>query len=306
MSGPGVPCLQPAAGNGPAVRRVPDTPSVSAATLARVEQEVRETSRALAEQQATGSRSAATLPVYRVKVQIHIIRGSHKGERRFGRDAARRKVFAVLQAGYNGAESPDSEPMGIDFRLKRITITRNDRWYHARMNSRADRQMKARLHRGTASTLNIYVNKPRPPAHLRGLLLGYSRFPWKYRGHRKLDGVTINIRSLPVPGSKTGFNLGDTVVHETGHWLGLLHTFQGGCTGSNDGVTDTPAERNQYGNTNCVDPTNLCDPTDVLVKGLYDPAYNFMEYTRDGCMRMFTAGQHQRVVDMYKTFRLGH
>ena len=299
--GPGVQCLVP--GGAPAVRRAPDTPPVSAATLARVEREVSAVARARAASSPTAR--SATLPVFRVKVQIHVIHGTHKGESRLKRRGARTKVFQVLRNAYNGAQSDVSERMGIVFDLKRITVTRNDRWFHARMNSAADRQMKRRLHRGNASTLNIYVNKLRPPAQLRGLLLGYSRFPWKYAGHERLDGVTINVRSLPIRGSRTGFNLGDTVVHETGHWLGLLHTFQRGCDPYNDGVADTPAEKNEYGNMGCADLDNLCDPSDVLVDGMYDPAYNFMEYTRDACMRMFTAGQHERVVDMFATYRAG-
>jgi hypothetical protein len=45
--------------------------------------------------------------------------------------------------------------MGVTFRLKRITVSRNDRWYHAAPMTRVDKQMRNRLHRGTASTLNI-------------------------------------------------------------------------------------------------------------------------------------------------------
>ena len=296
VPGPDVSCLAPT--GTPGLTRAPDTPHLSAATRARVQREAQDAV-------TTRARSAAPLPVYRVRVQIHIIHGRHKSERKFKPAGARTKVFRVLQNAYNGAESTDSAPMGFVFDLKRITVTKNDAWYHARQGSRADRQMKRRLHRGTAQTLNIYVNKPRAPAGFSGLLLGYSTFPWNYPASRKQDGVTVNILSLPVQHSRVGYNLGDTVVHETGHWLGLLHTFEGGCFGPNDGVADTPAERDPQGNLGCADLTNICDPTEVTIDGLADPAYNFMEYTMDACMRMFTPGQRHRADGMYLRFRLG-
>jgi hypothetical protein len=298
------PCLDRGDAALPAARRDADTTPVTPAMVKRVRREVaaaKERDRDTSDG-TVGSRSALALPTIHVKVQIHLIHGSHKRERAIGRKAARRKVFAILQNAYNGGESASSEPMGVVFRLKRITISKNDRWYHARPMSSADVQMKNRLHRGGATTLNIYVNKPKGSG--AGLLLGYSRFPWQYRHHKKLDGVTINVRSLPG-GTAWGYNLGDSVVHETGHWLGLWHTFQGGCDGPNDGVADTPAEKNPYGNFDCVNQANLCNPDDVLVNGYFDPAYNFMEYTKDACMQMFTAGQHERVSRMFATFRAG-
>jgi hypothetical protein len=289
----------------PAARRIPDTPAVSAATLDRVRREMAATPTA-ASVAAPSAARAATLRTYRVNVQIHVIHGSHRHERWVKRRSAWR-LFHILQGAYAGEQSSSSEPMGIRFVLKRITVSKNDRWYHALPMSRADRQMKRRLHRGTARTLNIYIN--RPPRIGGSFLLGYSRFPWQYRRHKTLDGVNINSESIPH-GRARNYNLGDTVVHETGHWLGLLHTFQGGCEGT-DGVADTPAEAEA--SWHCEQGRNTCpveyDPVKktyvVVDDGAPDPIHNFMDYSYDYCMFMFTPGQHQRVVDQFAKYRYG-
>ena len=72
-------------------------------------------------------------------------------------------------------------------------------------------------------------------------MLGWSRFPWQSAETPRLDSVSVNFAALPG-GKASGYNLGDTVVHEVGHWLGLFHTFQGGMPGRRRPVADTNAE----------------------------------------------------------------
>lgn len=275
-------CLRPADASTPAFRRGLDTSRVSTDTAREVQQVLRQTSAAtgepLAARTSSAERTTITVPVY-----IHLIRGRHRGDRNISKYQAR-WVFGTLRAGFAGGQNPAAmTSTGFNFVLKSIRVTRNDRWYHAAPFSAADRRMKRRLHRGNARALNIYLNR----AEAGGLpLLGFSRFPWQYRGTPRQDGVTINVEALRG-GRAVGYNLGDTLIHETGHWLGLFHTFERGCGPIGDAVSDTPAE---------AEPSFTCPVTrDTCTAPGTDPVHNFMDYSYDSCMNHFTPGQINRM-----------
>ncbi|HEX8173856.1 MAG TPA: zinc metalloprotease [Pyrinomonadaceae bacterium] len=203
--------------------------------------------------------------------------------------------IAAMNEHYSGLDTPAyrTAASNTSFRFVRagVTRTQNDTWYAAGPGSAGQTEMKNALHQGTADDLNFYTNSG-------GGYLGWATFPNEYAGAPSQDGIVCYWASLP--GSNyVPYNEGDTGTHEAGHWLGLYHTFQGGCLGSGDGVADTPAERAAtYG---C--PTKAQD-TCKQNAGL-DPYENFMDYTDDPCMYKFSLGQSDRMDTMWSTYRSG-
>ena len=78
-------------------------------------------------------------------------------------------------------------------------------------------------------------------------------------------------------------------------YLGLYHTFHGGCDGDGDYVGDTPPEDSPA--FDCPEGRDSCGD------GVKDPIHNFMDYTNDSCMNTFTGGQIKRMLAMTSVFR---
>jgi hypothetical protein len=144
----------------------------------------------------------------------------------------------------------------------------------------------------TAKYFNVWV------CVLSNTLLGYSTMP--NSGTAAADeGVVIEYRSLPG-GSFSNFSAGKTLTHETGHFFNLYHIWGNNSSGCSDGddVDDTP---NQNGSTSgCLSGIK----TDNCTTGGNGIMYqNYMDYSDDACLVMFTPGQVDRMETALQTYR---
>lgn len=145
--------------------------------------------------------------------------------------------------------------------------------------------MKKQLRQGDYKTLNLYFTK-KVVADKPGVV-GQCHFPGNFQqgsDNFYYDGCVV--RSDALPG-------GQTAPHEIGHWLGLFHTFQGGCSSPGDYVDDTPA---------CME-THSCDESSDTCPDLpgLDMVHNLMAY--GNCRNAFTPGQATRMRSSYDKYR---
>ena len=120
-------------------------------------------------------------------------------------------------------------------------------------------------------------------------LLGYSSIPG---AAVEKDGVVINYTAFGTINVGAPYNLGRTATHEVGHWLGLKHIWGDSYCGD-DLVDDTPKQGNFT--SGCPDGfRSSCNNGDMG-----DMYMNYMDFTNDACMNLFTAGQKQRMLSLF-------
>lgn len=219
--------------------------------------------------------TAAATTGFNVPVAFHVI---HDGTNGLLTQTDLDNQIQVLNAAF--------APLNVSFTIASVDFTDNANWFYMEPGTTAEAQAKAALNVSPQTTLNFYT--------VQTNYLGWATFPWNLAGNPDDDGIVVLWASLPG-GPAVPYDEGDTATHEIGHWLGLYHTFQGGCSKNNDYVDDTAPER---------DPAFGCPiGRDTCKRNGPDPIHNYMDYSDDFCMYEFTAGQISRMYSAKDTYR---
>ncbi|KAK4186189.1 hypothetical protein QBC35DRAFT_281396 [Podospora australis] len=217
-----------------------------------------------------------------VDTYFHVVASSTSLSGGYLSDSALTAQLNALNAAY--------APHSYQFVLKGTDKTVNANW--ATDSNGYELTMKKALRKGTYKALNVYFLKN------MGSNLGYCYFPTSVTSGSTnfwRDGCTVLYTTVPG-GSATNYNLGHTTTHEVGHWFGLYHTFQGGCTGAGDSVADTPAQASA--SSGCPVGRDSCPSQAGL-----DPIRNYMDYSYDTCYEEFTPGQKARIDSFWTSYR---
>jgi len=233
--------------------------------------------------------------VMRIPIVFHVIYTSTNQGKLSA--ASIKNQIDVLNQAYRGntdsSTSKDGRDAGIEFYHNATKMIQNDDWF---TNCKSGSYTFRPQH--TLDT-SVYINVFTCSGDG---YLGWTWLPWTHGEGSNYQALVMNYKGFPN-GGYSKYSEGYTLVHEMGHYFGLLHTFsRGTCTvDGDDGVADTPMEArsgsscgtnyNDYSRDSCTD-----DPGP-------DPLWSFMDYSYDLCMKRFSPGQVSRMREMIELHR---
>jgi hypothetical protein len=267
-----------------------------------------------------GARLAAVLDtqVYRIPVVVHVVHNNAANN--IGgtnnpniSDAQIATQLAVLNEDFRRKTNTpgfNTNAVGADTHIEFFLATTDPdgkpttgitRQYYAQKavfdvyNSQDDAILLAQLASWpTDRYLNIWVTTLKDVLGFTQLPVATDTLGGLYATENALtDGVRIDYRYF---GRSTGtvtsklYCCGRTTTHEIGHWLGLIHTW-GDTNCGNDFVADTPTTQGPNNSASCNQINSTCSPG----KTTRNQTENYMDYSPDGCMNLFTVGQRQRM-----------
>ena len=223
------------------------------------------------------AQSITTAAVFRVPVYVHVLQDS--AGTNTVTEGNIRKTIQRLNRGFKKA--------GFVFRIKGIQTVVNDSWAHiSDPNDSVTDDIPRALKMGPPTAANIFVTD-------LDNLCGFANLPYD---ESPLESMFLNPVCM-VGGSGVG-NF-DTIIHEMGHFMGLLHTFApepDGCQSPGDEIPDTPYQKEYHFE---------CGPFDTCpnLRGR-DPTNNFMDYSEDKCKHIFTRSQIAVMRLAHKRYRI--
>jgi len=197
------------------------------------------------------------------------------------------KDFSATNSDYNKTStysSVKSGDIGIEFVLDQV-ITKSTTKRNWQLNDAMKKNSQGGISPTSPTTkLNVWV------CNLSSGYLGYAQFPG---GSSATDGIVIDNNAFGTTGSATApFDLGRTATHEVGHWMNLRHIW-GDATCGNDQVGDTPVHNTANYGCPAAGHRSTCSGTPI------EMTMNYMDYTDDACMYMFSAGQKTRMLAVF-------
>lgn len=215
-------------------------------------------------------------------------------------------------AGTNGGSSTD--PLSIDmeyeFRLAQFNPngqpTNGVNRIYSTGTDNAQDQQKALSYWDSKKYFNVWIVNTIYNGSPSGTILGYAQFPFQINSNGNTDGVMLRADQAGVIDLGSTSQSGRTLTHESGHWVGLYHPFQGGCVGNTtsncssqgDQVCDTPPVATST--NGCPGNRNSCNNDSP---DLPDQIKNYMDYADGTCMNIYTPGQKTRSSSLVTTYR---